>query len=107
MSAKGIPKVETQPVPNYPPHEGTAGISLRPFDFLPMQEPEKPPPKPLKMEPKAKILEILLLKIRDESYSKKLPVATWNEVEKVSELKLQVLSIQTKYAAGSEVKVVI
>jgi hypothetical protein len=36
------------------------------------------------MESTAKILVILLLKIQDESYSKKLPAATWNEVEKVS-----------------------
>jgi hypothetical protein len=32
------------------------------------------------MESTAKILEILLLKIQDESCSKKLSAATWNEV---------------------------
>ena len=67
MSAMVKPKVETQPVPNYPLHEDIAGISLRPFDFLPKQAPEKRPLIPLEMELKGKTLEILLLKIRDES----------------------------------------
>jgi hypothetical protein len=59
------------------------------------------------MESTAKILVILLLKIQDESCSKKLPAATWNEVEKISELKLQVLPIQTKCAAGSRNEIII
>jgi hypothetical protein len=66
MSAEGIPKVKSQPVPDYLLHVGTASISLRPFDFLPKQAPEKRPLRPLKRESKAKILEIPLLKIQDE-----------------------------------------
>jgi hypothetical protein len=107
MSAMVKPKVETLPAPNYPLHLSIAGISLRPFDFLPKQAPEKRPLAPLKMESIAKILEILLLKIRDESYSKKLPAATWNEVEKISELNLQVLPLQTKSATGSRNEIII
>jgi hypothetical protein len=80
MSAMVKPKVETLPAPNYPLHAGIAGISLRPFDFLPKPASEKPLPRQVKMESTAKILEILLLKIQDESYPKKLPAATWNEV---------------------------
>jgi hypothetical protein len=101
------PKVETLPAPNYPLHAGIAGISLMPFDFLPKPAPEKPLPRQVKMESTAEILEILLLKIQDESYSKKLPAATWNEVEKVSKLKLQVLPIQTKCAASTRAEVII
>jgi hypothetical protein len=107
MSAMGKPKVETQPVPNCPLPEDIASRSMRPFDFLPKQAPEKPLPMQVKMESTAKILSILLRKIRDESYSKKLPAATWNEVEKVFELKLQVLPLQTKYAAGSRDEIII
>ena len=103
----GKPKVEILPAPDYPLDAGTDGKFLRPFDFWPKQAPEKPLPRQAKMESTAKILVILLLKIQDESYSKKLPAATWNEVEKVSELKVQVLPLQTKCAASTRAEVVI
>ena len=105
MSAMEKPKVGTQPVPNYPLHEDIAGISLRPFDFLPKQAPEKPLPRQVEMESTAKTLEILLRKIQDASWTKKLAVATWKKVEKVSELKLAVLILLTKWKPIHQVKI--